>query len=322
MVRRRIFRRSCRRARVEDAAARKEAQDAAPSRRGRLSPAANDSLRAVASDASAADADPAKSAAGTAQNFAGASQHRAARGRAAGAPETATHRERASGPAAESSARSLAASNVAAPEISAQEKQAGAINIASSSQAPAKPLLPVNPMSAPRARSRKKRTRTQPRRTSLDGRRRTETLIALSATPAPVAPPPRSRPEIFRRAFRFRRTDRKPGTPGGTRPAPALAEAMREAEEATAPKAFSSAAEMPQTPVRFQAWASARRRGESAMRCPRGRFRARALAPDDSKSCPRMHEGAAQCRSEIGIVRRRKCSAQNASTRCTSICRI
>ena len=41
-------------------------------------------------------------------------------------------------------------SNVAAPEISALEKQTGAINIASS-QAARKPLLPVNPMSAPRA---------------------------------------------------------------------------------------------------------------------------------------------------------------------------
>ena len=83
---------------------------------------------------------------------------------------------------------SLAASNAAAPEISAPEKQAGAINIASSPQAPAKPLLPVNPMSAPRAAPQK--TETNAAAPDVGGRAGdSETLIALSATPAPVAPP-------------------------------------------------------------------------------------------------------------------------------------
>jgi len=82
----------------------------------------------------------------------------------------------------------LAASNAAAPEISAQEKLAGAINIASSRQAPAKPLLPVNPMSTPRAAPQK--TETNAAAPDVGGRAGdSEILIALSATPAPVAPP-------------------------------------------------------------------------------------------------------------------------------------
>jgi TonB family protein len=83
----------------------------------------------------------------------------------------------------------LKALNVAAPEISALEKQPGAIDIASSTQASPKPLLPVNPMSAPRASPRK----VDPNVAAPDVGRRaggTEMLIALSATPAPVAPPP------------------------------------------------------------------------------------------------------------------------------------
>src|SRR5229473_4183467 len=46
---------------------------------------------------------------------------------------------------------SRAADDAAAPEVSTPEKQAGEINIASSAQAPPKPVLPVSPMSAPRA---------------------------------------------------------------------------------------------------------------------------------------------------------------------------
>jgi protein TonB len=84
---------------------------------------------------------------------------------------------------------SLAASNVAAPEISTLEKQAGAIDIASSSRSPRKPLLPVNPMSAPRAAPQK--TETNSAAPDIGGRAgENETLVALSATPAPVAPPP------------------------------------------------------------------------------------------------------------------------------------
>jgi TonB family protein len=83
---------------------------------------------------------------------------------------------------------SLAASNVDAPEFAALEKQTGSIDIASSSRTPQRPLLPVNPMSAPRASAQK--TETNAAAPEIGGRTGdTETLIALSATPAPVAPP-------------------------------------------------------------------------------------------------------------------------------------
>ena len=110
---------------------------------------------------------------------------------------------------------SLAASNAAAPEISAPEKQAGAINIASSSQAPPKPLLPVNPMSAPRAAPQK--TETNAAAPDIGGRAGdSETLIALSATPAPVAPPPAIPAGNLSARVSISPDGPKPGTPGGT----------------------------------------------------------------------------------------------------------
>src|SRR4029077_8277009 len=109
---------------------------------------------------------------------------------------------------------SLAASNAAAPEISAPEKQAGAISIASSSQAPPKPLLPVNPMSAPRAAPQK--TDTSAAAPDIGGRSGdTQTLIALSATPAPVAPPPALPSGNLSARVSISPDGPKPGTPGG-----------------------------------------------------------------------------------------------------------
>jgi len=110
---------------------------------------------------------------------------------------------------------SIAASNVAAPEISVQEKQTGAIDIASSSQAPAKPLLPVNPMTAPRAAPQK--TETNAAVPDIGGRAGdSETLIALSATPAPVAPPPAIPAGNLSARVSISPDGPKPGTPGGT----------------------------------------------------------------------------------------------------------
>jgi TonB family protein len=81
------------------------------------------------------------------------------------------------------------ASNVAAPEILAQEKQAGPIDIASPARAPLKPLLPVNPMAAPRSAAQKMEINSAA--PEIAGRTgENETLIALSATTSPVAPPP------------------------------------------------------------------------------------------------------------------------------------
>jgi TonB family protein len=83
---------------------------------------------------------------------------------------------------------SVAVADAAAPEIAPQEKQSGAITIASSSRAPSKPLLPVNPMSAPRTRTQ--RTESNGAAPDINGSTgETETFIALSATPAPAAPP-------------------------------------------------------------------------------------------------------------------------------------
>lgn len=80
-------------------------------------------------------------------------------------------------------------SNVAAPEISAQEKQTGPIDIASPAHAPLKPLLPVNAMSAPRSATQKMETNAAA--PEIAGRTgENETLIALSATPAPLPVPP------------------------------------------------------------------------------------------------------------------------------------
>ena len=86
-------------------------------------------------------------------------------------------------------ASSLPASTVAAPEISSPERPAGVIDLAAPSQALPKPELPVNPMSAPRAAAQ--RAEANAAAPDVNGNaERSETLIALSATPAPVAPPP------------------------------------------------------------------------------------------------------------------------------------
>jgi TonB family protein len=86
-------------------------------------------------------------------------------------------------------AASLAASPVAAPDVSNPEKQTGVIEVASTSRTVPKPQLPVNPMSAPRAAA--ERTSADAVAPEVSGNAdRTETLIALSAAPAPVAPPP------------------------------------------------------------------------------------------------------------------------------------
>jgi TonB family protein len=108
----------------------------------------------------------------------------------------------------------LHSSNVAAPEISALEKQTGAINIASSQAAP-KPLLPVNPMSAPRATSRKADTTVAA--PDFGGRAgENETLIALSATPGPAAAPPAIPSGNLSARVSISPDGPKPGTPGGT----------------------------------------------------------------------------------------------------------
>ncbi len=82
---------------------------------------------------------------------------------------------------------SSAIRDAAAPDVSLPEKPLGAINIASSTQAPPKPVLQINPMSAPRAAPQMGGANVAAPDIAQGTDNRT--LIALSATPAPVAPP-------------------------------------------------------------------------------------------------------------------------------------
>ena len=82
---------------------------------------------------------------------------------------------------------SLNAANTAAPEIAAGD-EAGAIQIAAASRTQPKPLLAVNPMSAPRAALQNRGSTAAAPEIGARGDA-SETLIALSATPVPVAPP-------------------------------------------------------------------------------------------------------------------------------------
>jgi TonB family protein len=82
------------------------------------------------------------------------------------------------------------ARDAAAPEMSTPEKQVGDINIASSAQAPPKPALPVSPMSAPRGARQRGETNAAAPEFAQQPAGDVNTLIALSATPALVAPPP------------------------------------------------------------------------------------------------------------------------------------
>jgi TonB family protein len=83
----------------------------------------------------------------------------------------------------------LTTTDTAAPDIVTPEKQTGVINIASSSKSPPKPVLPVSPMSAPRAAPQNGEANAAA--PDIGGHTGdSETLIALSASPAPLAPPP------------------------------------------------------------------------------------------------------------------------------------
>jgi TonB family protein len=85
---------------------------------------------------------------------------------------------------------SRAPQDAAIPDVATPEKQMGAINITSSTQSPPKPAVPVSPMSAPRAAQQKDDTNTAAPEIAQQVTGDSVTLIALSATPAPVAPPP------------------------------------------------------------------------------------------------------------------------------------
>jgi TonB family protein len=107
----------------------------------------------------------------------------------------------------------LAVADTSAPDVPAFEQHSGAINIASSTQAPSKPLLPVSPMSAPHASAQSgDRGAAAP---EIAGRTPdSSTLIALSATPAP-APPPAIPAGNLSARISISPDGPRPGAPGG-----------------------------------------------------------------------------------------------------------
>jgi TonB family protein len=109
---------------------------------------------------------------------------------------------------------SRAPQDAAIPEVATPEKQMGAINIASSTQAPPKPAVPVSPMSAPRAAQRKDDTNTAAPEIAQQVTSDSGTLIALSATPAPVAPPPAVPAGNLSARISISPEGPQPGTPG------------------------------------------------------------------------------------------------------------
>jgi periplasmic protein TonB len=104
----------------------------------------------------------------------------------------------------------------AAPEVSLQEKRIGVVNLASSAQALSNPALPVTPMSAPHAVHPEQETGVAVPRVVLPGSGGPATLIALSATPAPVAPPPDIPPGNLSARISISPDGPKPGSPPGS----------------------------------------------------------------------------------------------------------
>jgi TonB family protein len=105
--------------------------------------------------------------------------------------------------------------DAATPEVFTPEKQVGEINIASSIQAPPKPALPVSPMSAPHAAQQKGETNTAAPEIAQQPTGDSGTLIALSATPGPLAPPPSVPAGNLSARFSVSPEGPQPGVPGG-----------------------------------------------------------------------------------------------------------
>jgi TonB family protein len=103
-----------------------------------------------------------------------------------------------------------------APEMSTPEKQSGEINIASSPQAPPRPALPVSPMSAPRATRQRGDTNAPAPEIAQQSTGDATTLIALSATPAPVAPPSSLPPGNLSARISISPEGSQPSVPTGT----------------------------------------------------------------------------------------------------------
>ncbi len=103
-----------------------------------------------------------------------------------------------------------------APEVSTPEKRVGEINITSSTQAPPKPVPPVSPMATPRAAQQRGDTNAAAPEIAQPPAGDSGTLIALSATPAPVAPPPSVPAGNLLARISILPEGPQPGAPGGT----------------------------------------------------------------------------------------------------------
>jgi len=110
--------------------------------------------------------------------------------------------------------KSRMAQDVSAPELSTPEKLAGEIDIPSSVQGPPKPALPVSPMSAPRAAQQRGDTDASAPEIAQQPTAESATLIALSATPAPVAPPPAMPAGNLSARISISPAGSQPGVPG------------------------------------------------------------------------------------------------------------
>jgi TonB family protein len=194
---------------------------------------------------------------------------------------------------------SLKASNAAAPEISVLEKQSGAIDIASSSQTTPRPLLPVNPMSAPRATSR--RADASVAAPDIGGQTgETETLIALSATPAPVAPPAIHAGNLSARVS-ISPDGPKPGAPGGTPSTTGAAEGSAGGAGGHGPEGiFISGGNAANTSPISGLGIGPASRGTSDALPSRPIPRTR-IAPEGSKSLSTDAEGSAQEAPKLGL---------------------
>jgi TonB family protein len=183
----------------------------------------------------------------------------------------------------------LAPSSVAAPEISLSEKQVGAIDIASSPDAPRRPALPVNPMSAPRSSMRK--TESNAAAPDIAGRDGAgETLIALSATPAPVAPPPAIPAGNLSARISISPDGPQPDTPGGG--AANAAGAGSRGPEGIFINGGNAANTSPTSGLGIAPTV----RGAGLALPSRGR-----IAPDAAKSLTADAEGAAEAAPKLGL---------------------
>jgi TonB family protein len=108
--------------------------------------------------------------------------------------------------------------DVAVPEVTNLEKNAGPLNIAASPVAIARPQIPLNPMSAPVARERT--TQANPTAApeigaASESDANLRRLIALSATPGPPAPPVNVPEGNLAARISIGPAGTKPGAPGG-----------------------------------------------------------------------------------------------------------